>query len=193
MKYQKLFIIAVVFILIIFGAYYFLSQKNYPIANVGQGLIAAKDFDISFNAALSFYRQQASQQGADDPATDKEFLKELKRATLEKLVDVEIVHGSLYEKMETKEIKQSINSQLEAIEQNNTEENVTAIENLFNVSWQEFERLILIPEAETALLIQDLNSKSIDFNTWLEARKKDLEIEIFYPGYFWDGESVKAN
>src|SRR3990167_753047 len=68
-------------------------------------------------------------------------------------------------------------------------ENATA--QLYGWTIEDFEKIVLAPQARRTLLDEELQKENTDFETWLEKSQKEAKISIYLWRWKWSGTEVK--
>ena len=118
----------------------------------------------------------------------KETIKELRRSTLEKMIDDALVFAEV--KTETGgELDVLVKSKIDALKISNKDFE-EAVNSLYGLRPEKFKELVLIPEARRELLEGRLKTAKSDLQTWLSDSRKSARVVIVAPDLRWDGEKV---
>lgn len=182
-----------IFLILIFSALglaYFLKAGWHPLALINSQLVWTWSFEKEYNSALKYYDQAITTYnipGMDEQKLD-ELKEDLKKATLNKIIEKIIISNGLKTLVDkdndtliTKKIDKYLeNSKLEA-----------AATALFNLSFEEFKNLVLIPQAEKEIIEEKLETESRDFNNWLKNQKQQASVYLFTNEFIWTGEGIE--
>ena len=146
MKYKIVFLAIMFFGL---SAYYFANNKYYPVAVVNGEFISARDFEREFNAALVYYQNviRTYSEQRVDLASVGDFVFELRRATLDNLIEDVLVYNELEDRVS--------NGLDEAVARKIPDFNESAAA-LYGLSVADFKEMVLVPQAHRELLSSQL-------------------------------------
>ena len=179
--------------IMVFGlaAYFFVSSGLYPVAVVNFNFITAIDMQKDYAAALKYFENAAMTYGSN--VDEKTILesdnskKEVKRATLEKLINDFLIYS---------EAKKKFGNDLDAITDKVIRENVDLsklekpVEQLYGMKLEDFKARILASEARKEILEGRMFTEKQNFNDWLKAEKDKASVFILVSGFDWNGEGV---
>lgn len=173
-KYLFLFLILLLFG---WGSYFTINKQFYPAAIINFNIISFRNFENSFSSALSYYSK------IKKPEVDEEtFKKEVRRATLDKLIENELI----YENISNAEIENQIASLL--AQNQNLEKGAKAA---YGLSPEVFRNFILKPQVASELLQAKLKDKGEDFANWLKNKKNTANIFLLTSEFKWTGEKIE--
>jgi len=66
-----------------------------------------------------------------------------------------------------------------------------ASEELYGLELEDFKKFVLLPQAKRDALTEYYKGDAEKLSEIWLALKKSVEVKIYYPGYFWDGEDVR--
>ncbi len=174
----------------IFGIIYFASVFNlYPVASVNGEMIWAGDLQKHVAAAMHYYEKASKNAPAaeKEKLADPKFLVELRRVSLDALIENEVVEagflalGKQGEEDLSRMIGNTTSSQALA----------PAISELYGLSPSDFTRLILVPQAQRNILSSSLILQKVSLNDWILQKRKAADVSIFLASYQWqDGELI---
>lgn len=180
MQYKVLFLAIIFFGLL---SYYFVHTDNYPTAYVNGRLIFKKEFTAYYNAALVYYQNalRATPEGLEQ-ANTSDFLEEVRRAALDKLVENVLIY---------KELKRQIGGSLASLIDQKIPEFNEAVAGIYGLTPAQFKNLVLVPQAQREILESKFNGNdSID--DWLAKAKKSAKVLVFSATLKWSGERIEA-
>ncbi|MDP2629587.1 MAG: SurA N-terminal domain-containing protein [Candidatus Harrisonbacteria bacterium] len=189
MKKSLLWFFAVI-IAIVLG-YYLFSTKSYPVASVGTSFISAQKLETSYQAGLSYYQKEASLALSEEEVAKSEFQQELRRATLDKLIEHKLIQQLLYGLLGSEEAEARVEARIGEVLETRTAQTDEAVQRVFGLDWQDFETLIVRPEAERELLAQHLEGEGIEFISWFDEQLRSAEIEVLISGFEWRVNEVE--
>jgi hypothetical protein len=168
---------------------FLISIGSYPIIYVNGDFITAGTFWKNYRAMLYSYNNISKfivndVDGSQIPKSD-----DVAVVALEKLIDYKLIHqgasnelGADLDKLVSVKIKK-ISGEAGLKE---------GARSLYGYSYRDFEREILIPQAESDILSGRLFLDGIELSEWLSKRKRSSRVIIFSSKFFWDGENVKV-
>lgn len=165
--------------------YYFIHSGFYPVAFVNSSLVSARNFDEASASVMRYYSQTLKIEGNERL---KQARQEIRRATLDKLIENELIYNALDGKVGSN-LSGLVENKIKnlKIESSNLKE---AVSDLYGLSLERFKELVLEPEAWEELLTDELRSNKSDFNEWLKKERGEASIIILAPDLKWDGEKV---
>src|SRR3989338_9610853 len=94
MKYKIIFLVIILFGL---GSYYLVRAGYYPLVLVNSTVILANEFRNNYNAAAVYYQNIFNTYSPENlkKINIPEFLDELRRATLDKMVENVLIYSEL--------------------------------------------------------------------------------------------------
>jgi len=173
------------FLAIIFaglGIYYILSSGLYPIAIVNRHWISARAFRQDHAIAQAYYGTVVKAKNAD------ELLKEIKRATLDKVIENELVYQELQKRLGTQ-----LSAAVEKVVSDGTKDKpqlATAVQKIYGIGFDQFKDLVLVPEARIELLESRLSDSQETLAGWLIEKRKDASIILLTTEFGWDGMEI---
>lgn len=148
----------------------------YPVALVNFKVITDRALDNSFKAAMAYYGKLKKPE-----MSQEEFEKEIKRATLDKIIEYKIILENVN--------PADVESQLASLitENKDLERGVLLA---YGLSMKDFLNLVLRPQAALEILNRFLKNKNENPDEWLKAKKKLAKVFIFKK-FRWNGQSVE--
>lgn len=188
MKYKKKLFWFIPLILISGGLYFILSDF-YPVVLVDGQIIEARDFEKDYASALRYYQSVFKIYNEDATKLDSQEIKqELKRATLDKLIENKLIRGNLEKLIENDELKNKVVQKIEkTIKDVDIQKGVQA---LYGLSLNDFKERILTPQAEREILEGRLYLDGKKIDEWLKEEKSKVKVIILISGFSWNGEKV---
>jgi len=192
MKYKNKFLVLIVIVFIASGIYFFVS-RNYPIAFVDNSSILNSDFQGSYLINYNFYSNslKANNQDAIILKSD-DVIKELKRATLDVLIEQEIIDNELNKRVKADDLLKMIDEKV-SVAGLNSDKFKKEVEFLYGASAENIKKLVLIPKAKEEILEGRLileNSQADNFDDWVKQKKSEAKVEILMPEFNWDKTEV---
>ncbi len=184
------FFIGLIILVTIGALIFFTTNKGlYPVAIVDSKIIFAKDFRKVTESAFAFYSTAVAvykKQELSEEDGDKLF-NEIRRATLEKLIEQSIVGKELSNRLGGG-VRAIIDNRLQSVENDKLEEMAPR---LYGLSAEEFKDMVLAPEAAAELLANDFKSKNEDYTAWLSNAKKAASVTVLVSGVKWVEDRVE--
>lgn len=183
-----------VFLAIIFfglGTYYFVHLGHYPIAIVNGKIITAGDFNNEYAAALQYYQKTMSQQKTPIDLRSADVQKEVRRATLNDLIDKALIVAEL-KKREGSDFNEVVASKISSANVN-TKNFADAAKLLYGLEPNDFMAMVIVPQAEKELLEGRLFLEQRKLEEWLADAEKEASITLLTPEFSWDKTKVVAN
>ncbi len=184
-----------IFLVLIAGAaalLFFTKSGLYPIASVNDSPIFQEKLELSYQAAYRYYENSIKTYGAPEENFDSaRFQSDLRHTSLDSLIENELVSQGLINLIGSKKVEMEIEKRLSSA--TSTSQIADKVYELYGLSLNEFENLVLIPSAEREILSELLLEKGIALNAWLADERIKADVEIFLPGYQWEEGRVIAN
>ncbi len=168
--------------------FYFVQAGFYPIAVVNSRIIGARSYEEVLASAYHYYDQLLK---AEVPARElvqmPEALVEIRRATLDKLVEDVLVY---------KELKSRLGKETESIVRNkvsslnlNSPDFRQGVATLYDLTLEEFKETVLVPQARREILEGRLFTEKANLGEWLTRARQEAKVVIFAPNLEWkDGK-----
>jgi|AP45_3_1055517.scaffolds.fasta_scaffold25289_2 hypothetical protein len=187
---KKLYIILIVLVFAGFGMLNLVRIGWYPIALVNSQLVWGSTVEKEYASALKYYSQMLSTYKGKEVSDQqiKKIKKEVKQATLDKIIEKMIIANNANELIgdeKSKLIEAKVKKYLQDPKLK------AAASALFNLSFDDFKTIILIPQAERELLEEQFSSENRDFNNWLKNQKKKAKVYLFTKEYTWTDQGIK--
>lgn len=186
---------SVFFVSVVFGGFLFFYVSLGVVALVDYKLIWKKDFNETLDLMIKYYDVSGHNMTTDVSGSnlleDKDFLKQMQKETLGRMIEYKIIAMEL-EKInpdwrELARIKID-NATLKIKEQEKFEEGVRT---LYGMSFSEFERKVLMPQAQFEIMSEELKKQNKNYDEWLKEKKRGLNVRIMIEGLEWkDGEVI---
>jgi hypothetical protein len=187
---KKLYIILIVLVFAGFGMLNLVRIGWYPIALVNSQLVWGSTVEKEYASALKYYSQMLNTYKGKEVSNQqiKKIKKEVKQATLDKIIEKMIIANNANELIgdeKSKLIEAKVKKYLQDPKLK------AAASALFNLSFDDFKTIILIPQAERELLEEQFSSENRDFNNWLKNQKKKAKVYLFTKEYTWTDQGIK--
>lgn len=183
MRHKKMLIgfgvaIAVVAVLL-FG----FSSKIYPVATVNDQMISAKALQESYQAGYNYFSKALSPADLSQ-RSEEEFQQEVRRASLDTLIEVTLVEQELNRLFDPEAVEQ------EALRRVNntttTEKTIEATQKIMDISLADFKQLILIPEARKEILIEEFVKSGEKYDDWAKEARLSAKVTLFLTDLVWE-------
>lgn len=177
---------ALALILLFLGAAALMGFGFLPVLKVNGRAASYAEFSEVYGALKTFESVSAGASGGADAAPALEF----KRLALADLVD-NLLLNELISKS-APELFQKAESMAEEVLKD--EKNASlgeASRRIYGLGLRDFKKFVLLPQAKRDALTEYYRGDEEKLSKiWLGLRK-NAEVKIYYPGYFWDGEDVR--
>jgi hypothetical protein len=156
----------------------------YPIAFVNNRPIFAREFDLNYRAAMTYYARTGGMQPASltPPTPAAVGAAVLDQIVVARLVDEgvrAVVSSDLDGTVQGKVAKYRDDTQIAA-----------AAQALYGLAMSDFEREVLIPQAERDILAAKLFFAEKTFDAWLKEARQNAQVIVLSGQYRWDGGQV---
>lgn len=186
MKNKLLIIAAILFIVIVL---WFIFFANYPIIFVNSKSISLADFNKNYNTSMTYYEKALKTYKQDEKILEAdEIKKELKRATLDSLIENILIEKTLRQELSKNNLNGLVDKKIEEIIENQNIQK--AAETFYGFSFEEFREKVLVPLANKEILKSRVFLSGGNFEEKLKEMKSKAKVMIFLPGFEWDGNGV---
>jgi hypothetical protein len=187
---KKLYIILIAIVFLGFGALNMIRSGWYPIALVNSQLVWGSEVEKEYNSALKYYSQILHTYKGEEVSKKqiKKIKKDIKQATLDKVIEKIIIADNINELMGDKK-QELVAAKVKKYLQDPKLK--AAASALFNLDFNDFKDVILIPQAERELIEERFSSENRDFNSWLKNQKKEAKVHIFTKEFSWTESGIK--
>ena len=187
---KKLYIILIGLVFLGFGALNLIRIGWYPIALVNSQLVWGSTVEKEYASAIKYYSQMLHTYKGEDVGKKqiKKIKQEIRQATLDKIIEKIIISNNSSELIGDKKPKLIAAKVKKYLQDPKLKAAASA---LFNLSFNDFKTVILIPQAERELLEEQFSSENRDFNNWLKNQKKKAKVYLFTKEYTWTEQGIK--
>ncbi len=169
-----------------------IANGFWPVAVVNYQPIFYRDWSLGYGAAYRFYENELIRSKSDVKIlVDEKYKQELKRASLESLINEKIIHQELVSMFGRRELARLVGGKVDKIDLNK-EEMKKGTELLYGLPAENFRRIILIPKAEEEILGEKLLAGGNSLINWLESARGGIKIVFFVKGYYWDKNGLQV-
>lgn len=174
------------------GGVYFILSRSYPLAVVDYQIIAARDFYANYRASITYYKNALDVYNEKDSAAleSDEVKIEIQKAVLDGLIEDILIDKELKSQIGSVELDKIVGRKIE--EAVSGQKIQKAVETLYGLSFEEFKKRVLVPQAKREILEGRLflQNPPADLDEFLKELKLKSRILIFLPDFKWDGEKV---
>ena len=188
---NKFYLILIAMVALGLGIFYLIQIGFYPVAVVNYRFLGAKDWNEAVVSAHHYPTKTEEAYASESFGGGEKnlLLKELRRATLDKLIVNALI---------SKELEKRVGGELGGLVQNkirdtrvNTPDFEKAVAELYGLTFEQFKNLVLIPQAEEEILTDRVKAEQqTDFSEWLTVERRAASVIILAPDLRWDGERV---
>jgi len=191
MKLRSAIIIFIVLLGVGTLAYFLPDSKVVPVAMVDYNSISQSELKEMSDSAYAYTSNLLKTYGGnDEELRSPENRREIRRATLEQLIEDRLIQ---------KELENRIGNDLDLIVKTKIEPFVNdqnikeAASTLYGISFKDYQRIFLVPQAKRDILEGRLFIENSDLRTWLEMARKEAKVIIFTTEFAWNENGVKLN
>jgi len=191
MKFKKTIVL---FLVLIAAAIliYFLPQTRFgPVAMVEYNMISYKALTDISNASKQYYeninRTYNIEDNLDTTTIDE---SEYQRATLSQLIDDNLIDKELQNRVGG-DLSGLIEKRISDLDSD--EDFKKAITGLSGLTYKDYKKLILIPQAKREILEGRLYLDNATLESWLENKRRGANVVIFSSKYSWTGDNVEIS
>jgi len=159
----------------------------YPVALVNGHAVTARAMDENSHAANYYYQRLLDAAAAGGPAVASTTPVAFAADTLDLLVENELVREGA-EREVGNDIKAAVADKVGRYR--NDPKLEEAVRALYGLSADDFQRLVLEPQAERDILSGKLFISGTKLSDWLTEERKAAHVSVFAAGFRWDGEHV---
>ncbi len=194
-SHKNIFLILIAAAFAGFVIYLFASQY-YPVAFVNNSPISAGDFNQSYGISYNYYYNSIKAAGEDvSILKSDDAIKELKRATLDALVDQKLIDEELQKRINPDDLNRMIRNKLSSIDFNSDNFKKGSLA-LYGFSVDSIKKFVLIPKEKEEILagrlVLDNNPQFADIDDWLKQKKSEAKVEILISQLYWNNGEVAA-
>ncbi len=174
-----------VLLILVLAAIYLVSSSRYPIALVNGETITARQVAVNYLAAQKYFDSLVKTYPQDAP--EKPDAAKIKLAVLNQLVERALIaQGAQLE----------AGADLDALVRDKVERYASAgdlaqaADTLYGLSTADFQKEVLVPQAEADILSGRLFLRGEKLEDWLMRAKDNAQVVILSGNYAWDGENI---
>ncbi len=189
MRRHHFYIGLIALVLLGAGVFYVLHNALYPVATVNGVMISAGEFQRVALAGLNFYVKTEEAAAHRQLTTDEvsTLYAEIRRATLDKLLGERLIDGELGRRFGGEVLALANQKIADA----HVDRLRAAVPELYGTTFEEFQEMLLLPEAKQELLDEALKSESSDVAIWLPSARHNARAMIFLPKLQWSNGTVE--
>lgn len=169
------------------------ATGNYPIASVNGTWILYKTWHQAENSAKSFAMVQAVEHNLKpvnfSDTANAEVLKSVRGDTLTFLIEDRILMEEGRKTLPDFDVESQ--ASVAAALQAGGADITMAAKLAYGLNLDDFETLVLLPQARRDIITKTLQDRGQDFDAWLSNIKKTARVKLFLIPFRWDGEFVK--
>lgn len=171
-----------VMIFLITTCFIIIKLELYPVAFAPKWFISAREFNKIIASLLNYYEKSFAVYTTSTFVLDIGAQKEIKRAALDKLIEDRIIDEILRKNLGS-DLEKIVKDKMTNLQMSDNLAKASQI--LYNLSLEDFRRLVLIPQAKKEIL----EERGID----LEEIKKSSRPVILIPGFYWQNEVLSRD
>lgn len=168
------------FILMILAAVFFQVRESFGVIRVENQKILYRDLALNRRGLLQF-RDLGKENISDLDIERGVVLNFVEDILIQKELEKRGGGGRDWEKI--------VSETLAGKDLAKLEDNVSR---LYGWSFEDFKKLILLPQSRRLMLAEEFEKENIDPDAWLEKRKKEAKISIYLLRWKWEDGEVKA-
>lgn len=163
----------------------------YPILVVNGSPVTAHRFDKIYRAAL-LYQGNFIKTYAPSASGTTALLsgKDLEIGILNQLVDMELIDAGVRREVGG-DLPELIAGKIEKYDDRSDLK--TAAVSLFGITYADFRKEVLIPQAEWDILAGRLYLRGESIDKWLADARRSAEVIVFSKRFRWDGSKITVN
>lgn len=193
--YKNIFLILITAVFVGFIAYLFLG-RYYPVAFVNNSPILADEFDQSYNISYNYYYNSIKAAGQDAAILKSDdVIKELKRATLDVLVEQKLIDQELQKRIKPDDLARMIRNKVNSIDSDSYNFKKGSLA-LYGSSVDNVRKFVLIPKEKEEILagrlVLDNNPQFAGIDDWLKRKKSEAQVAVLISRLYWDNGEVAS-
>ncbi|MEK7612375.1 MAG: hypothetical protein AAB407_03475 [Patescibacteria group bacterium] len=170
------------------GVHIAIQKGWYPVAIVNGKLVGASRFEQTSTSIFHYYTQAGQFFGASEEDVNKVNRHEVRRVTLDKLVENELLLNK-FQEIKKADFDERVMDRIATLEQENPDlEN--AVQELYGVPLNQFKTFVLIPQAREEIVAGEAFETQDAYLAWLAETRKNAKIYILDPVLTWNGEQI---
>lgn len=165
--------------------YVILSRGWYPIAVINGKFLSEQVLQKEYDAALQYHLTTSGKTGP----LPENFSQELRKNILDGLIEHRLVYGSLKSQLGDS-LGERVSQKLSnlKIDRNKIEE---AASLMYGLTFEEFEDIILVPQAAKEVLGEQITSDRGSVRDWIQKSRANASVIILDLDFAWeDGQVV---
>ena len=166
------------------GFYLFVGLGNFPVAIVNSHMITEKSYRKNIIAIVNYYEAAEKTYRDVDMRALVDDRTELKRLSLEQLIENRLVHEGLKERLGG-DLNVVVDRKMGDIKKQ--DEFVKAATALYGLSFSDLSDLFLAPAAEREILDGKLLLEKTTFDEWLKKAKNEASVTMLISSFSWKG------
>ena len=164
----------------------------YPAAIVNGEFVGTSLFQKELAAAFQ-YQAAAVSKEERKKIQDQEFINVLRAQVLDDLIEKKIITQALHALVGGERAGGLLDSKIASLSVSKRTDLKEAVFKLYGLDWEEFQELVVIPQAERDILKEELYARdgAKDFDEYLRAERKDARVHVFSDYLYWDGGKIQ--
>ena len=163
----------------------------WPVAFVNFRPITYSSFEKTYSAANNLYLNNLKAYKEDSSLADSaDVQNELKRSTLETLIENEVVDQELSKRYKSSDLSRLIQEKLDKTNVDSPQIQKGS-EILYGLSADDFKDIILTAKAKQEIMQGNLFGENQNYDSWLRQEKMNSKVIIFIPGFRWNNGEVE--
>jgi hypothetical protein len=169
---------------------FLISSNFYPILMVNGSPVSARRFSKNYRAALWYQNKLLDTYAPARSQVEPVSGRELEAMVLSQLVEAELISAGVRREVGN-DLEYLVSGKIQKYDDNRDLKN--AAMTLYGMSYADFRREILIPQAKRDILAGRLYLRGEDIGDWLAREKQTARVIVFSKKFHWDGRQIVAN
>lgn len=184
-NFQHFFLTFLAIIFVGLASYYVVHFGYYPIAIVNGNLVFARSLTDEYFVAYRYYANLLGPQ--NDRVASLEFKKELRRATLNDLIEKSLIGQELKNRV-GRDLDSLVDNKIKIPAKSDDVEKAANL--LYGLSLADFREMVLVPKAQREILEGRLFLEKKNIEEWLVGAAENASVFILTPEFYWDKNRV---
>ena len=167
------------------------SSRAYPVATVNDSFIAARLFQLAGTAAQTYYQNVGGLYEGLASTTETDFQARMRQVAMQALIEDELVTAELMTIYEAEPLRAAIDKRIASALASSSQTTSEAIRALFGLTPDEFNEVVLAPQARVELLEAELARSGSSVQVWLPAALRDARVSISVNDLAWNAGRVE--
>ena len=185
---KKLWLLGGICVALVFGVALSLAFGYYPIASVNGRMITAREFSSTFRAGMN-YSQEFFSMASSSVSSTQASPMELQAVVLDQIVENVLVSQEVDKELGG-DAKQLTNEKVARYDSSQKLHEAAA--RIFQMPYQDFAQLLLVPQAKRELLMGRLFLRNEKYEDWVARSRTEASVTLYSSEFKWQNGKIVA-